>query len=186
MTVKLTPLSNLTCWSLSLTLDPAVVPLSIKTTRNELKQISGTGVTAQEFQEVKRYLLGSLPVRTQSTLGSIGNSLLESAKHSDTINGYAAEIASIKASTLESVNKVIRGVFKPGESALVIAGGAQSIKAGRNNAGAADEAEKPAADNPSGSKTLSAEGQAAPAKPDSVPAKMEENSASDGKVKQKG
>jgi zinc protease len=134
MHAKLEPVSNLTCWSLSLSLDPSAVANSIRTIRGELKQIARSGVAADEFTEAKRYLLGCLPVRTQSTLGSIGNYLMDSLKHGDGVNGYAFQMASIKAATLESVNKVIRNTFKPGESVLVIAGGAQSIKAGRSPA----------------------------------------------------
>ena len=133
MNVKLEPVSNLTRWSLLLSVDPSAVPLSIKTVRNELKTIAQTGVTSEELVEVKRYLLGSLPVRTQGTLGAICNSMLDSAEHSDTVNGYIAQLSSVRAATVDSVNKVIRNVFKPAESTVVIAGGAQSIRAGRNS-----------------------------------------------------
>ncbi len=132
MTVKLEPFSNLTQWSMSLFLDPAAVQVSVRTIKNELKQISKLGVTAEEFTEAKRYLLGSLPVRTQATLGEVSSSMLDSYEHSDTINGYNAEIASVKAASVDSVNKVIRTIFKPEQSTIVIAGGGQSIKAARN------------------------------------------------------
>ena len=131
MTVKLEPLSNLSQWSLSLFLDPSAVQVSVKTIKNELRQIVRVGITPEEFTEAKRYLLGSLPVRTKSTLGSVCSEVLESAEHSDTINGYNAEMDSIKAATIDSVNKMIRTVFRPDQSTIVIAGGAQSIKAAR-------------------------------------------------------
>ncbi|MBX9686586.1 MAG: insulinase family protein, partial [Candidatus Obscuribacterales bacterium] len=131
MTVKLEPISNLTRWSLSLYLDPSAVPVSVKGIKTELKQLSKTGVSPEEFREAKSYLLGALPVRTQSTLSAVANSLLESAEHSDTINGYSAEMNSVRNASVDSVNKVIRATFKPEQSTIVIAGAAQAIKSAR-------------------------------------------------------
>ncbi|MBX9720058.1 MAG: insulinase family protein, partial [Candidatus Obscuribacterales bacterium] len=174
MSVKLDPVSNLTRWSLSLSVEPSAVPLSVKTIKNELRLIAKNGVTAEEFTEVKRYLLGSLPVRTQATLGAICSDLLDSAEHSDTVNGYGSEIASIKAASIDSVNKVIRSAFKPELSTVVIAGGAQSIKAARSNSQAA------ASDNDGSEKAAASQNRFTSPATDT---KKLENSSSDSKVK---
>ena len=131
MTLKMEPYSNLTRWSLSLALEPSAVPASVKAIKTELQKISGSGITADELNEAKRYLLGSLPVRTQATLGAVCSSILDSADHTDTVNAYNASIASIKSASIESVNKVIRSAFKPEQSLIVVAGPAASIKATR-------------------------------------------------------
>lgn len=167
MTVRLEPLSNLTQWSMSLFLDPAAVQVSVRTIKNELKQIAKVGVTPEEFTEAKRYLLGSLPVRNQSTLGAVSSSMLDSYEHSDTINGYNAEIASVKLATVDSVNKVIRTSFRPEQSTIVIAGGGQSIKAARNPSEAEEKATLAPANpaSPGGSQPVSSEKKQAPKAP---------------------
>lgn len=169
MSVKLEPLSNMTEWSLSLFLDPSAVQVSTKTIKNELRQIVRAGVTNEEFTEAKRYLLGSLPVRKHATLGAVSNSVLESAEHSDTINGYNAEMESVKSATIDSVNKMIRTVFRPDQSTIVIAGGAQSIRASRGPADAAAVAateEEPAKNQPASGGAAQAPDKKQSAKPD--------------------
>lgn len=156
MSVKLEPVSNLTRWSLSLAVEPAAVPVAVKTIKNELKLITRNGVSAEEFTEAKRYLLGVLPVKTQATLGAISNNLLDSAEHTNIVNGYTAAIASVKSASLDSVNKVIRGAFKPDQATVVIAGGAQSIKAARSPAEAAAQGN----DDETGSRSKSSPAQA--------------------------
>ena len=130
-TVKLEPISNMTRWSMSLAVDPTLVPVSVKTIKHELRQLSQTGVTAEEFNEVKRYLIGSLLVKKQGTLETISDAIVESAERSDTANGFNLTYNSLKNASIDSVNRVIRGVFKPEQSLIVIAGGGQSIKAVR-------------------------------------------------------
>ncbi len=144
MTVKLEPISNLTRWSLSLFIEPNAVPLSVKTIKGELRQLVKNGVGIEEFNEAKRHLLGSLPVRTQSTLSELSESLLTAVEHSNSANSYSNLINSVKNANIESVNRVIRTLFKPNESTIVIAGSADSIKAVRSPA---DAPETPAQKN---------------------------------------
>lgn len=132
--LQLEPLSNLSSWRLSLAIEPAAVPLSVKTVKNELKQISKTGISPEELQEMKRYLHGFISVKKRSTLPEISKGLLEAFEHNNSLGGYALELASVRAATQESVNRIIRNVFKPEQSSLVIAGGAQTIKSARGAA----------------------------------------------------
>lgn len=142
--VGLDPVSNLAKWSLTFSVEPSAVPSSVQTIKQELRQLSRSGVTASETAEVRRYLLGSIGVRDQSTLSRVARNELDLAQHGGTVDGYAAVMASLKSATVESVNRVIRTAFKPEQCTLVVTGSAQSIRAVRTKStdtiGGADSA----------------------------------------------
>lgn len=135
MAAGLDPVSNLTKWSLTISVEPNAVPVSVQTIKRELRQLSKTGVTPEEFAEVRRYLIGSIGVRDESTLYRVARNELDLAQHGGTVDGYAAVVASLKSATADSVNRVIRTSFKPEQATLVIAGSAQSIRAVRTKTG---------------------------------------------------
>ncbi len=129
--VELSPVSSLSNWSLNLAVEPNAVSTAAKTIKTELRKFSREGITPEEFAETKRYLQGLIPVRHQATLGAIADDIVESAEHSDTAYGYTAKMASIKNSSVESVNRLIKTVFRPDQSTVVIAGAGHSIKSVR-------------------------------------------------------
>ncbi|MBX9571971.1 MAG: insulinase family protein [Candidatus Obscuribacterales bacterium] len=131
--VDLLPVSSLSSWSLNLSLEPNAVSNAVKTIRTELRKFSREGITPEEFAETKRYLQGLIPVRHQATIGSIADDIVESAEHSDTAYGYTAKMSSIKNSSLESVNRLIKSVFRPDQSTVVIAGAGHAIKSARSS-----------------------------------------------------
>ncbi len=133
MQVGLDPVSNHAKWSLTISVEPGAVPVSVQTVKRELRNLSRNGVTAEEFAEVRRYLLGSIGVRDESTLSRVARNELDLAQHGGTVDGYAVLMASLKGATVDSVNRVIRTGFKPEQSTLVVAGSGQSIRAVRNN-----------------------------------------------------
>lgn len=133
MTVGLDPVSNMAKWSLSISVEPNAVPVSVQTLKRELKQLSRNGVTAEEFAEVRRYLSGSMAVKDESTLYRVARNELDLAQHGGTVDGYAAVMSNLRNTSVDSVNRVIRTAFKPEQSTLVVAGSAQSIRAVRTN-----------------------------------------------------
>ena len=135
--VDLNPVSSLSSWSINLSLEPNSVSNAVKTIKSELRKFSREGITSEEFAETKRYLQGLIPVRHQATLGAIADDIVESAEHSDTAYGYTVKMSSIKNSSLESVNRLIKTVFRPDQSTVVIAGAGNSIKSARSNESAA-------------------------------------------------
>lgn len=130
--VELSPVSSLSSWSLNLAVEPNAVSNAARTIKTELRKFSREGITPEEFAETKRYLQGLIPVRHQSTLGAIADDIVESAEHSDTAYGYTAKMASLKNSSLESVNRLIKTVFRPDQATVVIAGAGHSIKSVRS------------------------------------------------------
>ena len=80
------------------------------------------------------YLLGSIPVRKFATLSSVARTALNSSLHEDDPNGYLSAMDSVRSANAESVNKIIRGSFKPDQCTLVVAGNAQTIRAARSQA----------------------------------------------------
>jgi zinc protease len=151
MQVGLDPVSNLAKWSLTVSVEPAAVPIAVQALRKELKQISRTGVTPAEFAEVRRYVAGLLGVRDESTLYRVARNELDLALHGGTVDGYAAVMNGLRLSTPETVNRVIRTAFQPDLSTLVIAGSAQSIKSvrtkGSDNSSGTEQPAIPASDN---------------------------------------
>lgn len=128
---ELEPLGNVTSWSLRLQSDAETVSPAVQLLLGELRKLSRTGLTAEEINEAKRYLLGAIPVRQLSTTNSVSNTLLESVMQSPEPQGLAPLVANIRAAGSESVNRFIKNVFKPEQSSLVLAGDTTAIKAVR-------------------------------------------------------
>lgn len=126
------PLANAVAWSFVVAVEPNAVPAVVETIQAELKQLSGGGISADELTEMKRYLLGALPVRSMSTISGIAETLLETCEHFQEGEGVYNEINSVRAATVESVNKTIRNVLRPSEATLVIVGSPQSIRSVRS------------------------------------------------------
>jgi zinc protease len=124
-------LSNSIEWSLTLSPEPNAVPYVLRTVQNELRNFTRNGVTQQDVTEVKRYLLGAIPVRSMSSIDAASTTILESVLQGGDPD-YAGQILSqLKLVTAESVNKLIHSTFKPEQAALVVAGSSQSITAVR-------------------------------------------------------
>jgi zinc protease len=124
----LQPLSEAVIWSLFLPVDANSSSSSIATIQNELKHYGKTGITVQELIEAKRYLLGSIPVNRMSNLEKLSKFYLEGMLQHKEAEPYGKVASSIRAASLESVNKFIMGGFKPDQAAVVVAGSRQLIK----------------------------------------------------------
>lgn len=129
---RLRPLSNALAWSLMFSVDPNSVPLAVQSLQNEFAQLAHNGVTAEELAAVKRYLLGSIPVQNMSTLASMAGSLIEREIHSEPGEDVWTEMTSVKAATLDGVNRLIKNELRPDQATLVLVGSGQSIKSVRN------------------------------------------------------
>lgn len=128
---RLRPLANSTAWSLSVNVEPNAVPVTVQGLQNEFKKIVKTGVTAEEFAEAKRYLLGAIPVRQLATHAAVARHILESAMHGSENDLMEGSVNAVRSTSFDSVNRVIKNNLRPDQATLVIAGSGQSIKAVR-------------------------------------------------------
>jgi predicted Zn-dependent peptidase len=135
------PLSNALAWSFIISVEPNAVPVAVKAITQELKELADSGITAQELTEVKRYLLGALPVRSMSTVGDVASTLLETCIHSGEGEGMFAELNTVRSANVDSVNKTIRNALKPDQATMVIVGSPQSIRAVRRQVSQSTPAE---------------------------------------------
>lgn len=130
--LKLEPLSNVTRWSLSLDVEPNSVPQTIKLIQSELRDFAKTGATAEDILNAKRYVIGSTAVKNASTLTGICRSMTESTFHTGIADAYTLQCHVIKAANQESVNRVVRHLFRPEQSTIIVAGASHAIKAARS------------------------------------------------------
>lgn len=125
---RLQPLSNSTAWSFICAVEPNVVPLAVSTLRSEMNKLSEEGIRPEELAEMKRYLLGSLPVSGFSTLPKAADTLLQTSMNVDEGQSLFAELTGIRNATVDSVNKFIRSALNPRDCTLVVVGAPQAIK----------------------------------------------------------
>lgn len=144
----LTELSDSTAWSFAVDVEPNAVPLTVSAFQKELQTLGKDGIRQDELTEARRYLLGAIPVRTMSTLGSSARSLLEGSLHSDSPDPESNLVATIKSANVESVNKMIKHTLKPELATLVVVGSSQSIRATRNQVASQQAAQSSAAESP--------------------------------------
>jgi zinc protease len=127
--VKLQPLANYTAWMISSDADLHALPLRADTLEVALSKLGKSGITNEEFVEAKRYLLGAIPVRKMSSLSSVTQNILEFVMHCNDAFHYNTFLSDLQNASLDSVNALIKSVFKPEESTQVIVGNSQMIKA---------------------------------------------------------
>lgn len=84
-------------------------------------------MTADEYAEVRLYLLNALPVRWMSNSQLAGRSVLESMVLDGQCDPLPSLLQGIKTSSPDSVNRFIRNTFRPDRASLVIAGTRQAI-----------------------------------------------------------
>jgi predicted Zn-dependent peptidase len=118
--------------------------------QNELKSLSKNGVSQQEFVEARRYLIGAIPVRSMSNLGTVARTLLNGSLRSVEPDPQSALLANVKATDLESVNRLIKHTMKPETSTLIVVGNSQSIRSTRNHVATTRADDKDAAERSSG------------------------------------
>jgi zinc protease len=136
---RLQSMANSMAWSINLSVEPAAVPAAVQTFQSELRQFAKTGVSADEFGEAKRYLLGELAVRDLSTMPALAGKVLDTSLRGDPADGVDGILKSIRYATLQSVNRVLKTAFHPEQATLVIAGSGQTIRSARNQVAAHQE-----------------------------------------------
>jgi zinc protease len=125
------PIGNATSWCLQLEADAETVSPAVQSLLGELRKLSRTGLTAEELNEAKRYLLGAIPVRKLGTIGSTSSTILESIMQSLEPEGLTPVMNHIRAANTDSANRFIKTLFKPEQSSLVVAGNSTAIKSVR-------------------------------------------------------
>jgi predicted Zn-dependent peptidase len=116
-----------TVWSLDIPVVSNLMPAAVRTIQAELKKFGKSGMTNEEYAEVRLYLLNALPVRWMSNSLLAGHSVLESLVLDGQCDPLPPLIQGIKDSSPDSVNRFIRGTFRPDRASLVIAGTRQAI-----------------------------------------------------------
>lgn len=167
LTSKLEPLGNSTVWSLTLSMPPEVVAAAVQSLMAETRRFARNGLTQDELNEVKRYLVGFIPVRMLANLSSVGRSLLRSLDQGADPASVFRLPAAVTAASLDQVNRVVRGVMKPDQAALVLAGRGETIKTIRQEVGKQQVDETAAPARPAAAKP----GPAKPARANPAPSK---------------
>lgn len=125
---KFVPLGNMVAWALNIPVEPNIVPTVATLVQAELRKFARTGVTPEEFAEVKRFLVNAVPVRQFSTATDAAKTILECYVQSGGHDGFNEEISNMRAAKLDTLNKFVRTDLKPDQSSLVIAGTTSTMK----------------------------------------------------------
>lgn len=134
---KFVPLGNMVAWALNIPVEPNIVPTVATLVQTELRKFARTGITPEEFAEVKRFLVNAVPVRQFSTATDAAKTILECYIQSGGHDGFNEEISHMRAAKLENLNKFVRNDLKPDQSSLVIAGTTSTMKRVHGGKGAA-------------------------------------------------
>ncbi len=138
---KFVPLGNMVAWALNIPVEPNIVPTVATLVQTELRKFARTGITPEEFAEVKRFLVNAVPVRQFSTATDAAKTILECYVQSGGHDGFNEEISNMRAAKLDNLNRFVRNDLKPDQSSLVIAGTTSTMK--RVHGGKAAAASEP-------------------------------------------
>jgi predicted Zn-dependent peptidase len=116
-----------TVWFLDMPLVSNLMPVAVRTVQSELKKFGKTGLTPEEFAEVRLYLNGALPVRWMANSQLAAHSVLESVVLDGACDPLPAIQKGLRASSLDLVNRFVRTTFKPDRATVVIAGTKEAI-----------------------------------------------------------
>ncbi len=133
---NLTQMADSLAWSFAIDVEPASVPITVSALQNQLMELSANGVKQQEFVEARRYLLGAIPVRTMSTLGSTARSLVHESIYNQDHNHHSNLLANLRATNLDSVNRMIKHTLRPETATMVVVGNSHAIRSTRNRVNA--------------------------------------------------
>lgn len=126
---KLDPLSNATAWSLSVSVPSQAAAQLVSTVKTEIDAFSKGPLGVLELSECKRYLLGSIPVRSMSSMSTMASTICESLIQDCEPNFVSLLLATIRSANVETVGKFIHNNFKPNQATLIMTGTSESIKA---------------------------------------------------------
>jgi zinc protease len=125
---KFVPLGNTVAWALNIPVEPNIVPTVATLVQSELRKFARTGVTPEEFAEVKRFLVNAVPVRQFSTATDAARTILECYVQSGGHDGFNEQLTKMRQAKLDNLNKFVRVDLKPDQSSLVIAGTTSTMK----------------------------------------------------------
>lgn len=126
---KLDPLSDATAWSLSVSVPAQAAAQLVTTVRSEIDTFSKGPLGPMELSECKRYLLGSIPVRSMSSMSTMASTICESLIQDCEPNYVSQLLATIRSANVETVGKFIHNNFKPNQATLIMTGNSDAIKA---------------------------------------------------------
>jgi zinc protease len=125
---KFVPLGNTVAWALNIPVEPNIVPTVATLVQSELRKFARTGITPEEFAEVKRFLVNAVPVRQFSTATDAARTILECYVQSGGHDGFNEQLTKMRQAKLDNLNKFVRVDLKPDQSSLVIAGTTSTMK----------------------------------------------------------
>ncbi|HEY9715228.1 MAG TPA: insulinase family protein, partial [Chroococcales cyanobacterium] len=114
------PLSDSLIWTLNLPVEPNVVPKAVTSVQAELRKFGRAGLTPEEFAEIKRYLLGALPVKQAASTADIASAAADGLQQGLSANLSEDVVARIKQMSIDEINRFIHNDFKPDLSSLVV------------------------------------------------------------------
>lgn len=120
-------LANMTAWTLSVPVEQSVVSRTVTPVQVELKKFVKTGLSPEEFAEVKRFMSGALLTRHMSSTDDSAEFILECSLAGAAPDCMQSWQVYIRNAQLEAVNRFIKTTFRPDLSSLVIAGSRKSI-----------------------------------------------------------
>lgn len=120
------PLGNCIVWSINLPVEPNMISEAVSMVQEELRRFARSGVTKDEFSEVRRFLLNALPVKQLSDTADAAKTTLDYLEQGQIF--YNDQINRLRASNLDNLNKFIRSDLKPDQSSLVVAGTKQTMR----------------------------------------------------------
>jgi predicted Zn-dependent peptidase len=120
-------LPGTTVWSIDMPLVSNLMPVAVRSIQTELKKFGHTGLTAEEYSEVRLYLTGALPVRWMANSQLAAHSILESVVLDGACDPLPLLQQGIRSSSLDSLNRFVRTTFKPDRATVVIAGTKQAL-----------------------------------------------------------
>jgi zinc protease len=120
-------LPGTTVWSIDMPLVSNLMPVAVRSIQAELKKFGRTGLSAEEYAEVRLYLSGALPVRWMANSQLAAHSILDSVVLDGACDPLPLVQQGIRSSSLDSLNRFVRTTFKPDRATLVVAGTKQAI-----------------------------------------------------------
>jgi zinc protease len=120
-------LPGTTVWSVDVPVVSNLMPVAVKSIQNELRRFAKGGLTPEEFNEVKLYLNGALPVRWLSSSALAAHTSLDALMLDHQADPLGELLTGIGLANVEAVNRFIKVSFKPDRSSLVIAATRQAI-----------------------------------------------------------
>ncbi len=128
MTSDIVPLSNSCAWVLNLDVPDLGVRDASNTLKSKLQVFSRDGISAFEFEEAKKFVVGQTAVSRLNSVENSARSIVDSIIASGSPSTIFQTDALASSLKLELINKFIRDEFQPSRSCMVAVGEKKAIR----------------------------------------------------------